>query len=63
MPRSHVEADALVGCDGIHSVLRRALFPHEGPPKCNGTTMWRAVTEGAPFPSGRTMVMAGHAAR
>jgi 2-polyprenyl-6-methoxyphenol hydroxylase-like FAD-dependent oxidoreductase len=58
-PRSHVEADVLVGCDGIHSVVRRALFPGEGPPKWNGVTMWRAVTEGAPFLSGRTMIMAG----
>jgi 2-polyprenyl-6-methoxyphenol hydroxylase-like FAD-dependent oxidoreductase len=62
-PRSHVEADVLVGCDGIHSVLRQTLFPHEGPPKWNGITMWRAVTAGAPFLSGRTMVMAGHCAR
>jgi 2-polyprenyl-6-methoxyphenol hydroxylase-like FAD-dependent oxidoreductase len=26
--RSHVEADVLVGCDGIHSVMRQALFPY-----------------------------------
>jgi hypothetical protein len=25
--------------------------------------MWRAVSEGAPFLSGRTMIMAGHSAR
>jgi 5-methylphenazine-1-carboxylate 1-monooxygenase len=62
-PRSRVEADVLVGCDGIHSVLRRTLFPHEGPPKWNGITMWRGVTEGTPFLSGRTMVMVGQAAR
>jgi 2-polyprenyl-6-methoxyphenol hydroxylase-like FAD-dependent oxidoreductase len=61
--RSHVEADVLVGCDGIHSVMRQALFPHEGPPQWNGSTMWRAVTEGAPFLSGRTMIMAGHFGR
>ena len=61
--RSHVEADVLVGCDGIHSVVRRAFFPDEGPPKWNGITMWRAVTEGAPFLSGRTMVMIGHPER
>jgi 2-polyprenyl-6-methoxyphenol hydroxylase-like FAD-dependent oxidoreductase len=61
--RAHVEADVLVGCEGIHSVLRQALFPHEGSPKWNGITMWGAVTEGAPFLSGRTMVMAGHFAR
>jgi 5-methylphenazine-1-carboxylate 1-monooxygenase len=62
-PRAHVEADTLVGCDGIHSVMRQALFPHEGPPKWNGMTMWRAVNEGAPFLSGRTMLMVGHFGR
>jgi 2-polyprenyl-6-methoxyphenol hydroxylase-like FAD-dependent oxidoreductase len=54
------EADVLVGTDGVHSVVRRALYPHEGPPKWNGVTMWRAVTVGKPFLTGRTMIMAGH---
>ena len=49
-PRTRVEADLLVGCDGIHSVVRGALFPDEGPPKWNGITMWRAVTEGRAVP-------------
>jgi 2-polyprenyl-6-methoxyphenol hydroxylase-like FAD-dependent oxidoreductase len=54
-----VEADLLVGCDGIHSLVRRAHYPDEGPPRWNGVTMWRGVTRGAPFLSGRTMVNAG----
>jgi 5-methylphenazine-1-carboxylate 1-monooxygenase len=62
-PRAHVEADVLIGSDGIHSVVRQALFPNEGPPQWNGMTMWRAVTEGAPFLSGHTMIMAGHFGR
>ena len=53
------ETDLLVGCDGIHSTVRRALYPNEGPPKWNGVTMWRGVTIGQPFLSGRTMVNAG----
>jgi 2-polyprenyl-6-methoxyphenol hydroxylase-like FAD-dependent oxidoreductase len=57
--RSRVEADVLIGCDGIHSVIRQAFFADQGPPKWNGITMWRAVTEGAPFLSGRTMIMVG----
>ena len=61
--RAHVEVDTLVGCDGIHSVLRQAFFPHEGPLQWNGMTMWRTVTEGAPFLSDRTMVLAGHVGR
>jgi 2-polyprenyl-6-methoxyphenol hydroxylase-like FAD-dependent oxidoreductase len=55
-----VEADLLVACDGVHSVVRRALYPDEGPPKWNGITMWRGLTVGEPFLSGRTMIMAGH---
>jgi 2-polyprenyl-6-methoxyphenol hydroxylase-like FAD-dependent oxidoreductase len=58
-----VEADVLVGADGVHSAVRTQLFPGEGPPKWNGVMMWRAVTVGRPFLSGRTMIMAGHFAR
>jgi 2-polyprenyl-6-methoxyphenol hydroxylase-like FAD-dependent oxidoreductase len=61
--RAGVEADLLVGADGVHSVVRQTLFPGEGAPKWNGITMWRAVTVGKPFLSGRTMIMAGHFAR
>jgi 2-polyprenyl-6-methoxyphenol hydroxylase-like FAD-dependent oxidoreductase len=57
------EADLLVGCDGVHSMVRQALYPAEGPPRWNGITMWRAVTEGAPFLSGRTMIVAGYFGR
>lgn len=54
-----VEADLLVGCDGIHSIVRRMLYPEEGPPRWNGVTMWRGLTLGAPFLSGRSMVNIG----
>jgi 2-polyprenyl-6-methoxyphenol hydroxylase-like FAD-dependent oxidoreductase len=57
------EADLLVACDGVHSTVRRAFYPDEGPPKWNGVTMWRAVTEGRPFLTGRTMIFAGTFAR
>ncbi|HKG25533.1 MAG TPA: FAD-dependent monooxygenase, partial [Thermomicrobiales bacterium] len=57
------EADLLVACDGIHSVVRQTLYPDEGPPRWNGVTMWRAVTEGAPFLSGRSMIMVGYFGR
>ncbi len=57
---ARIEADLLVGCDGVHSVVRTSLYPDEGPPKWNGITMWRGVTVGTPVLGGRTMVMAGH---
>jgi len=55
-----VEADVLIGADGIHSAVRRSFHPHEGPPKFAQRLLWRAVTEGEPFLDGRTMIMAGH---
>jgi len=59
----HVGADLLVGCDGVHSVVRRAQYPDEGPPKWNGITMWRGVTEAASLLAGRTMITAGYFGR
>jgi 2-polyprenyl-6-methoxyphenol hydroxylase-like FAD-dependent oxidoreductase len=58
-----VEADLLVGCDGVHSVVRRALYPDEGPPMWNGITMWRGLTAGAAFLTGRSMLMSGYSGR
>jgi 2-polyprenyl-6-methoxyphenol hydroxylase-like FAD-dependent oxidoreductase len=50
----------LIGADGIHSALRARFHPGDGPPIWNGAILWRGVTEGAPFMSGRSMIMAGH---
>ena len=53
-------ADVLIGADGIHSVLRRQLFPDEAGPRFSGRLLWRATTVAAPFLDGRSMFMAGH---
>ena len=53
--------DIVVGADGIHSVVRAHFYPEEGPPVWNGAILWRAVSESAPFLTGRSMFMAGHA--
>jgi len=55
--------DLLIAADGIHSTLRRMLFPDEGPPRFSGCMLWRAITEVDRFIDGRTMVWAGHAAQ
>jgi 5-methylphenazine-1-carboxylate 1-monooxygenase len=49
----------IVGCDGIHSVVRAQLYPDEGGPKYSGVNMWRGVTRAKPILSGASMVRAG----
>lgn len=57
--RRSFRADVLVGCDGIHSVVRKRLYPDEGAPVYSGINMWRGTTRGKPFLSGASMVRAG----
>ena len=59
-PAGEHQGALLIGADGIHSAMRARLYPEEGPPIWNGRILWRGVTDGAPFLSGRTMIMAGH---
>jgi 2-polyprenyl-6-methoxyphenol hydroxylase-like FAD-dependent oxidoreductase len=60
-PSAQYLGDALIGADGIHSVVRRRFYPEEGAPRFSGRMLWRATTLTKPFLSGRTMIMAGHA--
>ena len=55
--------DFLVGADGIHSCVRKQFYPDEGGPRYAGKLLRRATTEAAPFLTGRSMIMAGHAAQ
>ncbi|HEX2200167.1 MAG TPA: flavin-dependent oxidoreductase [Burkholderiales bacterium] len=50
---------AAIACDGIHSVIRRQLYPDEGEPRYSGVNMWRGVTRWQPILSGATMLRAG----
>jgi 2-polyprenyl-6-methoxyphenol hydroxylase-like FAD-dependent oxidoreductase len=45
-------ADAVLACDGIHSAIRKQLYPDEGEPVFSGVNMWRGVTPHRPILSG-----------
>jgi 2-polyprenyl-6-methoxyphenol hydroxylase-like FAD-dependent oxidoreductase len=59
-PVGEERGDVLIGADGIHSVVRRSFYPSEATPPFGGRILWRATTEGPPFLTGKTMIMAGH---
>lgn len=61
-PLGVARGNVLVAADGINSRARAALYPQEGPAHWGGTMMWRGVTRGPAFLSGRTMAMAGRKA-
>jgi 5-methylphenazine-1-carboxylate 1-monooxygenase len=59
---AHVETargDVLIGADGIHSAVRAALAPYEGPPIWNGAMLWRGALDWPIFLDGRSMIVAG----
>ncbi|HMT43343.1 MAG TPA: flavin-dependent oxidoreductase [Chakrabartia sp.] len=55
-----VEADMLIGADGIHSTLRKMRYPDEGLPVYGGRILWRATSRAKPYLTGATMIMAGY---
>jgi 2-polyprenyl-6-methoxyphenol hydroxylase-like FAD-dependent oxidoreductase len=57
--RVTVAGDVLVGCDGIHSTVRRRLHPGEAGLRWNGVLMWRGATVAKGFLDGRTMIVGG----
>ena len=58
-PQEPVTGRAVIGCDGVHSAIRKQFHPDEGAPRYSGVLMWRGTTVGQPFLSGASMVRAG----
>jgi 2-polyprenyl-6-methoxyphenol hydroxylase-like FAD-dependent oxidoreductase len=56
---STAKGTCVIGCDGIHSAVRKQLFPGEGPPAYHGINMWRGTTRVKPFLTGASMAVAG----
>lgn len=57
--RATARGDALIGADGIHSLVREKFYPNEGPPRWNGLMLWRGTVDWPAFLTGRSMVIAG----
>jgi 2-polyprenyl-6-methoxyphenol hydroxylase-like FAD-dependent oxidoreductase len=57
--RATARGDILIGADGIHSAVREALYPSEGPARWNGSMLWRGAIEWPKFLTDRSMVIAG----
>ncbi len=58
-----VEADLLIGADGIHSAVRRHYYPDEGAPRWNGITLWRSTSPVIAPLGGKAMIWAGWSAQ
>ena len=54
-----VEAELVIGADGIHSALRAQEHPDDGAPVWNGLILWRGTATIPTYLDGRTMIMAG----
>ncbi|MEF2975946.1 flavin-dependent oxidoreductase [Subtercola sp. YIM 133946] len=61
--RTEVESDVLLGADGIHSQVRRQLFPDEGQVCFSGQNMWRGLVKARAYLGGHTMAIIGHDAQ
>jgi 2-polyprenyl-6-methoxyphenol hydroxylase-like FAD-dependent oxidoreductase len=58
-----VQADVLIGADGIHSVVRKQFYPDEGAPKFSGIILHRGITRAKSFLTSSSMIMAGYPAQ
>jgi 2-polyprenyl-6-methoxyphenol hydroxylase-like FAD-dependent oxidoreductase len=57
--RPSARGSVAIACDGVHSAVRRQLYPNEGPPLYAGINMWRGVTRWRPYLTGESMVQCG----
>lgn len=54
-----VDADALIGADGINSNVRQQMYPDQPELNWNGAVMWRGVSRAAPPRTKNSFVMVG----
>ncbi len=56
---AEVFGDILIGADGIHSTLRKKLYPNEGDVVFSGNVLYRGTARMKPYLSGASMAMIG----
>jgi 5-methylphenazine-1-carboxylate 1-monooxygenase len=54
-----IEADVAIGCDGIHSAVRKHMHPTEAPLIDHESTSYRGTTSWKPFLTGASMAYVG----
>ena len=59
-PQGSVDADVVIGADGIHSAVRRQFYPQEGIPKWSGVSLFRGTTVLPKGQVGALMHWTGH---
>lgn len=58
-PSDAYSGDVLIGCDGLHSVVRKTFYPNQGDPVFHGINMWRGVARMKPFLTGASATRIG----
>jgi 2-polyprenyl-6-methoxyphenol hydroxylase-like FAD-dependent oxidoreductase len=56
---SEVDGALLIAADGLHSAVRRQMYPEQPPIQWGGAIMWRGVTRGKPIRTGASFVGLG----
>jgi len=56
---SEVSGSLLIAADGLHSAVRRQMYPMQPPIHWGGAIMWRGVTRGKPIRTGASFVGLG----
>jgi 2-polyprenyl-6-methoxyphenol hydroxylase-like FAD-dependent oxidoreductase len=57
--RFDMDGALLIAADGLHSVVRKQMYPGQPPIQWGGAIMWRGVTRGTPIRSGASFVGLG----
>ncbi|NKB37445.1 MAG: flavin-dependent oxidoreductase [Gammaproteobacteria bacterium] len=52
-------ADLLIAADGLHSVVRKQLYPNEGRPVFSKIICYRGAVESTPYLDGESMIICG----